>query len=92
MNALVSRKPRWYSPSQLTNWRGCRRRWSFRYIAGIKTPPTPAQALGTRLHKQIEDWFMKGEAPADARAAQGLRLLPAPALHIVAEGNIRFWI
>ena len=41
------------SPSRLNLWLKCPLAWKLRHIDGIKTPPTPALFLGTRVHDAL---------------------------------------
>ncbi len=45
------------SPSRLNLWLKCPLAWKLRYIDGIKTPPTPALFLGTRVHDALEMFY-----------------------------------
>lgn len=70
---------------------GCERKWGFQYILGLKTPQTKSTALGSAVHKMLEEYLrdgkpldftyempgMPGMYPAEI-AAQGLQYLPEP--------------
>jgi len=45
------------SPSRLNLWLKCPLAWKLRYIDGVKTPPTPALFLGTRVHEALEMFY-----------------------------------
>jgi len=45
------------SPSRLNLWLKCPLAWKLRYIDGVKTPPTPALFLGTRVHDALEMFY-----------------------------------
>ena len=71
------------SASQAETYALCARKWGWRYLDGIRSPPGPAQALGDRVHKVLEAWLRDGTAPdpltkEGAIATAGLHLLPAP--------------
>lgn len=42
------------SHSQITMWLRCPRSWEFRYVKGLKTPPSGALILGHSYHKALE--------------------------------------
>jgi len=42
------------SPSRLNCWIKCPRAFSYRYLEGIQTPPTPGLFLGTAVHWALE--------------------------------------
>lgn len=42
------------SPSQISAFRGCQRRWYLRSILGVVEPTSPAQELGLDVHAAIE--------------------------------------
>lgn len=39
---------------------GCKRKWWWKYVKGVKSPPDPSQQLGIDVHKSIED-YIKGD-------------------------------
>jgi len=45
------------SPSQLGTWRRCPKQWEYRYIEGIKSPPSGSLVLGGAYHKALEASF-----------------------------------
>ena len=64
------------SPSQLSTFRDCRRKWFRVSVLGERPPSSPAAERGTRVHEQIEQWLMNGVAPTDGTARAMLRHLP----------------
>jgi CRISPR/Cas system-associated exonuclease Cas4 (RecB family) len=44
------------SASRLSTWQRCRLQFYFRYVAGIQKAPTPAQHVGSTLHKVLQEW------------------------------------
>ena len=56
------------SPTALSTWRGCARRWWYEYVAGLRPPSGPAAELGTAVHAAIETYLLGGDWPA-GRAA-----------------------
>jgi hypothetical protein len=82
------------SASQIDTYRLCPRKWAWGYIARIKTPPNRFAALGTAVHKVLEDWLQRGVPPRrDSETGQialaGLKFLPAPGQAVV-EGRF-YW-
>lgn len=87
-----------FSPSQISTFIECERKWAWRRIAKISFPPHPSAALGTRVHSILEAYLGEGRMPdfvADRQAAEiaasGLHLLPAPKTEGVRlERSFRF--
>ena len=80
------------SPSQISTFRTCHRQWYFQSILGIRAPQKPSAALGEAVHKQLEDYILKGtppdkSIPAGQIASKGLGFLP-PAAECDVELNI----
>ncbi|MDD2708123.1 MAG: PD-(D/E)XK nuclease family protein [Verrucomicrobiae bacterium] len=44
------------SASRLNTWMACRLKFWFRYVEGIKKPPTPALFVGSTIHKLLQAW------------------------------------
>ena len=66
------------SPSQLSTYRQCPRKWWLEKIGGLRQPSTPAQKRGTAKHAHLEA-YLRGEAPlTDPVCAAGLQYLPDP--------------
>jgi len=86
-------KIRSVSASQVALFMTCQRKWYFRYIEKIRFPQTAAQARGTLIHKQIENYLKHGRQPKDpilakyvqaavaATKRDGTPLLPNPSNH-----------
>lgn len=51
--------PTRWSYSSLSTYLECPKSYHLSYIMGVKTPPSPAMARGSRLHKQAEN-FLNG--------------------------------
>lgn len=64
------------SPSQISTFRDCARKWYRESVLGERPPSSPAAERGTRVHEQIEQWLMNGIAPTDGTARAMLRHLP----------------
>jgi putative RecB family exonuclease len=45
------------SSSRLNCWIACPRRFSFRYLDGIRTPTTPSLFVGKVVHAALERWY-----------------------------------
>lgn len=78
------------SPSQLGVYDQCNRRWAWENIAGIRSPPTRSQILGTRVHAVLEAYLRHGTPPnrktLEGRIAlQGLACLPPPGVGSVEK-------
>jgi len=102
---LLDKKPgyRCSSPSQLKTAKSCLRLWGWTYIAGIRSPPTDSQRLGTVVHGVLEEWLSDGVVPDEDTpmaidkglrypgriAAAGLPFLPPPG---TCEVEKRFWL
>jgi len=60
-HAITDERPHgiwdYISPSRLNLWLKCPLAWKLRYVDGIKTPPTPALFLGTRVHDCLEFFY-----------------------------------
>ena len=72
------------SASQLELYRDCPRKWGFKYLDGIVTPPHPAALLGTEVQdEQIDPYLLTGRGfdfsrPSGEIAQKLVPLLPAP--------------
>ena len=44
------------SASRLGTWLGCRLKFYFRYVLGIRKPTTPARHVGTVVHAVLQQW------------------------------------
>ncbi len=90
-----------YSASQISTFKGCRRKWHFNSVQGIKAEPTASQQLGKDIHAQIEAFIKSRTPPTDRRAWAGLatmgydaadvlstEALGEPGVHVEGEINI----
>ena len=70
------------SASQVSTAELCLRKWAFRKIDKIESPPNKYAAFGSRVHKLLEEWFKDGTPPpntAEGRVARNiLGHLPPP--------------
>lgn len=53
----------WLSVSQIEMFAGCERKWGIRYLKKIRTPPSPAAAVGTRVHEIAEAYLKNRTRP-----------------------------
>jgi CRISPR/Cas system-associated exonuclease Cas4 (RecB family) len=51
------------SPSQVTTYSRCARKWWLEKVAGLPSPQTTNQAEGERIHSQIEGYYLEGRVP-----------------------------
>ena len=64
------------SATQVKMFDRCNRKWWWAYVQKLRTPPSPAMALGTKVHKEIEDYLEgKGSPPEDSIAKSAIPLL-----------------
>jgi hypothetical protein len=71
------------SATQVSTFEDCPRKWAFRYIDGVESPPNKYAELGVDTHGVLEDWLRLAKVPAGAdksvELAQALTpLLPPP--------------
>lgn len=67
-----------FSPSAIKTWRRCNMSWGFTYIHGLRGPQGAGAALGTRIHKEMEDWLEDFVPPNHAAAKRLVPLAPHP--------------
>lgn len=63
------------SPSQVTTYERCARKWYFEKVNHLRQPPTAAQARGENLHAQLQTYYETGAQPEH----EGLNLVLADA-------------
>lgn len=71
-----------YSPSQISAYRECNRKWGWGTLAKLRFDSNASAALGTEIHKQLEN-HLRGKPldysrPSGYIAASGLHHLPPP--------------
>ena len=72
------------SPSQISLFARCQRKWAFKYIEKIPEPMKSDPAFGIESHEALEAYLKTGKFPKDtapdvlAATAQGLKHLPDP--------------
>lgn len=74
-----------FSPTQITTYLECARKWAWDKIAKVPRTSSPSAALGTRVHKILELYLGEGLRPdfvkdrfAAEIASSGLHFLPEP--------------
>jgi len=84
----------WISPTQIATFKGCHRKWAYRYIDGIKPPPKPTQEFGIEGHKRNELYLRKGQHVGDDDVGkvcqQGIKpgYMPTPAPDLLIESKL----
>jgi hypothetical protein len=68
------------SPSQVTTYTACSRKWGWNKLEGQKEPEKPGQTTGKRYHKALEDWLSKVDVPKkeEDRVLPALTHFPEP--------------
>lgn len=51
------------SPSQISMYELCPRKWAWKYVDGLKPPPNKWARFGTEVHSVLEYWFRKRTPP-----------------------------
>lgn len=72
-----------FSATQVDTYLLCPRKWAWQKIDGLAAPPSPALALGSAVHAELEGWLRDGKplnllSEAGQIAMAGLHHLPAP--------------
>lgn len=67
-----------FSASGIATSRGCLRKASYRYVLNVNVPSNASAALGTKIHKEMEDWFLEKRIPVLAPTKRLLPLAPNP--------------
>jgi hypothetical protein len=70
------KKWRGTSPSQISTFRDCARKWWRISVNGERQPSSPAAERGSRVHEQIEAYLEHGTQPTDGAALAMLPNLP----------------
>lgn len=82
------------SPSQIENYRLCKRKWGYRLLDGLKEPTSPNQQFGIDGHKRIEQWYSLGAPigldPVGELITIALRrgYLPPTGVELILEGEM----
>lgn len=87
-----------FSPTQISTFLECPRKWAFRRIEKIYEPPNASAALGTESHGLLEKYLGEGVRPdhvahpvAAKVVSAGLHLLPEPKTPgMLLERDFRF--
>lgn len=57
MNDLVAEKKPWYSPSRLTTFIQCPRKYQYQVVLKLPTAPSPYLDLGNNVHAALKEWL-----------------------------------
>lgn len=79
------------SASQIETYRLCPRKWYFEKVFGIRSPATPSQLKGTKIHERAEGYLRTGEIPDDELkplVQAALSILPKPGADLLLEHEI----
>lgn len=87
-----------FSPTQISTFLECPRKWAWRRIAHVVTPQNASAFLGSRVHEVLEDYLREGKRPDFVKdrvvadiATSGLHFLPEPKTPgMVLEEEFRF--
>jgi hypothetical protein len=78
------------SPSQVSTYELCARKWAWRYVDGIEGPPNKFAEFGIKTHAYLEKWLALRVPPSgspEARVAQ-VMLAHLPPPHLVDPKNV----
>lgn len=78
----------YYSPSQLSTFRDCARKWYYERTLGRPRKDTKATLFGKEVHAELEGWLKGGPEPTNDRARALMPLLPPPAPSMLIEHPI----
>lgn len=83
--AVVEGQLRHVSASQITDFKRCNRKWYFNKVLRLPTPQTESQAIGTAIHGQLENYYVKGIVPVYPSAVAALPQLPPRDEKVLSE-------
>lgn len=66
------------SPSALETAKSCEARWGWAKLEGIREPESPAQALGTSVHAELEAWLLHATPVRSPILLPALQYFPRP--------------
>jgi putative RecB family exonuclease len=78
------------SPSRLNLWIRCPLAFKFRYIDGIRTPPTTNLFLGKAVHAALEHFYRQRQAGVDLTATMVIEQLHGSWDLLVVEEDMQF--
>ena len=78
------------SPSRLSCWLKCPLAWKFRYMEGIRTPPTPALFVGKMCHASMEIYYRHRQLGITLDADDVARRMLESWAALVDEENMDF--
>jgi len=85
---MTKKKSLIWSASQLKSWQGCRARWGFRRIRGIREEDTAATSNGTAVHRQMELWNNIALKPTLKQAKALIPYAPMPG---IGHAEVPIW-
>lgn len=75
------------SPSQISSWRECHRKYAWSYVLGLKKEQNVGAEYGSRVHKGLEQ-YLKGELPKSGVLHDLIMPVLSPALkHFPTPGT-----
>jgi hypothetical protein len=83
------------SPSQVSVFQECQRKWGYRYIDKIRPPPKPEQEFGLLGHDRNEKWLEHGTPVGDDDVGkvcqQGIKkgFMPTPSPELLIEQELK---
>lgn len=78
------------SPSQVSTYELCPRKWAWRNIDGIEAPPNKSAEFGLKTHKLLEKWLRARVPPGGGREAKLAQVMLAhlPPPHLIDPQNV----
>lgn len=84
------------SATQISTFELCPRKWAFRWLDGVESPPNKYAELGVETHGHLEDWLREGKVPvsdqqseADKSVALAHALIPyLPPPQVIDPRNV----
>lgn len=73
------------SASQISTFLDCNRSWGYAYLENRRPPPDPSTALGSEVHRQLEEWAKNKVMPTSSIAVTGIKHMPPPGIGAVEE-------
>lgn len=68
---------------------GCLRKWFYKYVEKRPEPTSKSQAIGTKLHEEIEHYLKTGEKTLGRLALSGADYIPEPGAGLLVEHSIK---
>lgn len=87
--AVVGGVLQFTSPSQLSQFADCPRKWWFRRVLGLpERPEGPAIQWGKEGHKELEVYLKGGDRPQRSDIVRGMACVPEPSPAALVEGRL----